>query len=125
MRTGKAPWGGCCFGGVEGPSRQRRGVVGTAVGYEGGTLDKPTYQDVCSHTTGHAEVVAVDYDPSRIGYDDLLTVFWENHDPTQLNRQGPDVGDQYRSVVFYHSPEQQAPALSSKAPLAHSGKHLH
>jgi len=93
------------------------------VGYEGGTLDKPTYQDVCSHTTGHAEVVEVDYDPSRIGYDDLLAVFWENHDPTQLNRQGPDVGDQYRSVVFYHSPEQQAAALASKAQLEQSGKY--
>ncbi|HEX9413416.1 MAG TPA: peptide-methionine (S)-S-oxide reductase MsrA [Ktedonobacterales bacterium] len=123
MTTEKATFGAGCFWGVEAAFRQMRGVVATAVGYEGGTLDKPTYQDVCSHTTGHAEVVAVDYDPSRIGYDDLLAVFWENHDPTQLNRQGPDVGDQYRSVVFYHSPEQQAAALASKAQLEQSGKY--
>jgi peptide-methionine (S)-S-oxide reductase len=123
MTTEKATFGAGCFWGVEAAFRQMRGVVATAVGYEGGTLDKPTYQDVCSHTTGHAEVVEVDYDPSRIGYDDLLAVFWENHDPTQLNRQGPDVGDQYRSVVFYHSPEQQAAALASKAQLEQSGKY--
>jgi peptide-methionine (S)-S-oxide reductase len=123
MTTEKATFGAGCFWGVEAAFRQVQGVVATAVGYEGGTLDKPTYQDVCSHTTGHAEVVEVDYDPSRVRYDDLLAVFWENHDPTQLNRQGPDVGDQYRSVVFYHSPEQQAAAQASKERLEQSAKY--
>ena len=92
-----------------------------AVGYEGGNTDNPTYQDVCSHTTGHAEAVEVDYDPERVTYEELLKVFWENHDPTQFNRQGPDVGDQYRTVIFYHTAEQEAAAIASKAQLEQSG----
>jgi peptide-methionine (S)-S-oxide reductase len=89
--------------------------VETAVGYEGGTTPKPTYEDVCSHRTGHAEVVEVDFDPEQVSYEELLDVFWEEHDPTQLNRQGADVGSQYRSVVFFHSPEQEETALESRA----------
>jgi peptide-methionine (S)-S-oxide reductase len=123
METEKATFGAGCFWGVEAAFRQVRGVVATAVGYEGGTLDQPTYRDVCSHTTGHAEVVEVEYDPSRVRYADLLHVFWTNPDPTQLNRQGPDVGDQYRSVIFYHSPEQQAEAEASREAEAASGHH--
>jgi peptide-methionine (S)-S-oxide reductase len=111
----KATFGAGCFWGVEAAFRQLDGVTGTRVGYTGGTFDNPTYEDVCSHTTGHAEVVEVTYDPERISYDELLTVFWGKHDPTQLNRQGWDVGDQYRSVVFFHDQEQQEAALQSKA----------
>ena len=111
----KATFGAGCFWGVEAAFRQLDGVTRTRVGYTGGTLDNPTYEDVCSHTTGHAEVVEVTYDPERISYDELLTVFWGKHDPTQLNRQGWDVGDQYRSVVFFHDQEQQQAALQSKA----------
>src|SRR5579884_1805848 len=113
-RTETATFGAGCFWGVEAAFRQVPGVVATQVGYSGGHTERPTYRDVCSHTTGHAEVVEVTYDPARVSYDDLLRVFWENHDPTQLNRQGPDVGDQYRSVIFYHSPEQEAAAEASK-----------
>jgi peptide-methionine (S)-S-oxide reductase len=111
----KATFGAGCFWGVEAAFRQIQGVKSTRVGYLGGTLENPTYQDVCSNTTGHAEVVEVVYDPDRISYDDLLDVFWENHDPTTLNRQGPDVGTQYRSAVFFHDDEQQVAALKSKA----------
>ncbi len=123
MTTEKATFGAGCFWGVEAEFRKVRGVVATTVGYEGGTLEHPTYRDVCSHTTGHAEVVQVEYDPARVTYDQLLSVFWEGHDPTQLNRQGPDVGDQYRSVIFYHTPEQQAAALASKEQRERSGKY--
>lgn len=112
-----ATFGAGCFWGVEAAYRQIEGVVATTVGYEGGHTEQPTYRDVCSHTTGHAEVVRVEYDPARVSYDTLLSVFWENHDPTQLNRQGPDVGDQYRSVIFYHTPEQQTAAIASKERL--------
>ncbi len=111
----KATFGAGCFWGVEAAFRQLEGVTGTRVGYTGGTLDNPTYEDVCSHTTGHAEVVEVTYDPERVSYEQLLDVFWAKHDPTQLNRQGWDVGDQYRSVVFVHDQEQQEAALQSKA----------
>ena len=111
----KATFGAGCFWGVEAAFRQIEGVTRTCVGYTGGTLDNPTYEDVCSHTTGHAEVVEVTYDPERVSYEDLLAVFWRNHDPTQLNRQGWDVGDQYRSVVFFHDEEQQDAASQSKA----------
>jgi peptide-methionine (S)-S-oxide reductase len=96
----QATFGAGCFWGVEAAFRQLDGVTKTEVGYEGGTLDNPTYEDVCSHTTGHAEVVRVTYDPERISYEDLLRVFWDKHNPTQLNRQGWDIGDQYRSAIF-------------------------
>jgi peptide-methionine (S)-S-oxide reductase len=110
----KATFGAGCFWGVEAAFRQLEGVTKTEVGYEGGRLDSPTYEDVCSHTTGHAEVVEVTYDPERLSYDDLLQVFWAKHDPTQLNRQGWDIGDQYRSVIFVHDEEQRAVAEASK-----------
>jgi peptide-methionine (S)-S-oxide reductase len=110
----KATFGAGCFWGVEATFRQLDGVTGTEVGYEGGSLERPTYEDVCSHTTGHAEVVEVTYDPERISYDELLDAFWSKHDPTQLNRQGWDVGDQYRSVVFVHDEEQRAAVEASK-----------
>jgi peptide-methionine (S)-S-oxide reductase len=111
----KATFGAGCFWGVEAAFRQLDGVTRTRVGYSGGALENPTYEDVCSHTTGHAEVVEVTYDPERVSYDQLLQVFWRKHDPTQLNRQGWDIGDQYRSVVFFHDKEQQEAALAGKA----------
>ena len=111
----KATFGAGCFWGVEAAFRQLEGVTRTRVGYSGGTLENPTYEDVCSHTTGHAEVVEVTYNPERVSYEQLLEVFWRKHDPTQLNRQGWDIGDQYRSVVFFHDREQQEAALRSKA----------
>ena len=110
----KATFGAGCFWGVEAAFRQLDGVTKTEAGYEGGTLDNPTYEDVCSHTTGHAEVVEVTYDPEQVSYQQLLGVFWGKHDPTQLNRQGWDVGDQYRSAIFFHSPEQEVAAKASK-----------
>lgn len=120
--TEKATFGAGCFWGVEAAFRETEGVLATAVGYEGGHTQDPTYQDVCTDLTGHAEVVEVEYDPQKVTYEQLLQVFWENHDPTQLNRQGPDVGTQYRSAVFYHSPAQEAAAQSSKSALESSGK---
>lgn len=120
----KATFGAGCFWGVESEFRQiSQGILSTAVGYEGGKLNNPSYRDVCTDRTGHAEVVEVTYDPAKISYEDLLTVFWENHDPTTLNRQGPDVGTQYRSVIFYHTPEQQAAAIASKERLQQSGRY--
>ncbi len=110
----KATFGAGCFWGVEAAFRQLDGVTGTRVGYTGGTLENPTYEDVCSHTTGHAEVVEVSYDPERVTYEQLLDVFWRKHDPTQLNRQGWDIGDQYRSVIFVHDAEQEEAAQRSK-----------
>jgi peptide-methionine (S)-S-oxide reductase len=118
----KATFGAGCFWGVEVAFRQVPGVVSTAVGYLGGTLPNPTYEDVCSGRTGHAEVVEVTYDPGKVSYDDLLNVFWTNHDPTTLNRQGPDRGTQYRSAVFYHDERQKASAEASKERLVASGK---
>ena len=104
-----------CFWGSEDTFRHVAGVTATAVGYTGGHTKNPTYSDVCSHTTGHAEAVLVEFDPSRISYDKLLHTFWESHDPTTKNRQGPDVGDQYRSAIFTFSPEQESVARASVA----------
>lgn len=111
-----------CFWGVEAAYRQVPGVRSTAVGYMGGELRNPTYQDVCTHRTGHAEVVQVEYDPARVSYERLLNVFWENHDPTTLNRQGPDVGTQYRSAIFFHDAEQEKTARASKDSIEKSGR---
>jgi peptide-methionine (S)-S-oxide reductase len=118
-----ATFGAGCFWGVEAAYRQLPGVLSTRVGYLGGTMANPTYADVCSGRTGHAEVVEVTYDPARLTYDDLLSVFWENHDPTTLNRQGPDVGEQYRSAIFYHDHDQEIAALASKEGRTLSGKY--
>jgi peptide-methionine (S)-S-oxide reductase len=110
----KATFGAGCFWGVEATFRQLAGVKSTQVGYMGGKLDNPTYHDVCTDRTGHAEVLEVTFDPKVISFHDLLEVFWDNHNPTTLNRQGPDVGSQYRSAIFFHSPEQEAEARKSK-----------
>jgi methionine-S-sulfoxide reductase len=110
----KATFGAGCFWGVEAAFRRTQGVTGTKVGYAGGKVDNPTYEQVCSDTTGHAEVVEVTYDPEQVPYEQLLTIFWLEHDPTQLNRQGPDVGSQYRSVIFVHDEEQRAAAEASR-----------
>jgi peptide-methionine (S)-S-oxide reductase len=118
-----ATFGAGCFWGVEALFRQIDGVTDTAVGYMGGSKENPSYEEVCTDTTGHAEVVHLEYDPEVVTYEELLKVFWENHDPTQLNRQGPDVGTQYRSVIFYHTPEQKEAAEKSKAELEQSGKY--
>ena len=118
----KATFGAGCFWGVEETFRAIQGVTGTAVGYMGGTLVNPSYEDVCTNRTGHAEVVQVEYDPALVAYDRLLQVFWENHDPTTSNRQGPDVGSQYRSAVFFHSPGQEAAAKAYREKLQTGGR---
>jgi peptide-methionine (S)-S-oxide reductase len=118
-----ATFGAGCFWGVEAAFRNVEGVTATAVGYEGGHADDPSYEQVCSHTTGHAEVVQVEYDPQEVGYEQLLDVFWSEHDPTQLNRQGPDVGDQYRSVIFVHDEDQEKAARASLEAEERSGRH--
>jgi len=110
----KATLGAGCFWGVEATYRRLAGVKSTQVGYMGGGLKNPTYKDVCTDSTGHAEVLEVTFDPEVISYHDILEVFWDNHNPTTLNRQGPDVGTQYRSAIFYHSPEQEAEAEKSR-----------
>lgn len=118
----KATFGAGCFWGVEMSFRRLDGVTDTAVGYAGGHTDDPTYPEVCSHTTGHAEVVEVDFDPAVVGYEELLDAFFSMHDPTQVDRQGPDVGDQYRSVIFVHSDDQRRAAEAKKAELDASGR---
>ena len=122
LPTEKATFGAGCFWGVEAAFRQVHGITATAVGYMGGHLKNPTYEDVCTDQTGHAEVVEVTFDPAQVSYADVLKVFWENHDPTQFNRQGPDYGKQYRTAIFFHSPEQEAAARASKEQLERSGK---
>lgn len=118
--TEKATFGAGCFWGVEATFRELDGVVDAAAGYEGGHLENPTYKDVCSDRTGHVEVVEVEYDPAKLKYEKLLDVFFGAHDPTQVNRQGPDYGTQYRSVVFFHTPEQEQAARAAKARLQES-----
>ncbi|MDV2502909.1 MAG: peptide-methionine (S)-S-oxide reductase MsrA [bacterium] len=118
----KATFGAGCFWGIEAAFLKVKGVSATSVGYMGGSLDEPTYEDVCSGITGHAEVVQVEYDPPEVSYEELLEVFWDIHDPTTPNRQGPDVGTQYRSVVFCHNEQQEAAARASKEQLQGSGR---
>jgi len=119
----KASFGAGCFWSVEDTFRKVKGVLSTAVGFMGGMTKDPTYKEVCTDRTGHAEVVQLEYDPSLVSYEELLEVFWEIHDPTTMNRQGPDVGSQYRSMIFYHTEEQKVQAEESKEKLERSRKY--
>ena len=123
MKTEKATFAAGCFWGVESMYLDLPGVISTAVGYTGGNTKNPTYEQVCSNETNHAEAVQIEFDPSKIKYEQLLTIFWDNHNPTTLNRQGFDVGTQYRSVIFYHNEEQKKLAIESKEKLEKSGKY--
>ena len=123
MTTEKATFGAGCFWGVEASFRQVEGVSSATAGYVGGNLGNPTYEQICTGTTGHAEAVEVEFDPSRVSYERLLDVFWTNHDPTTLNRQGLDVGSQYRSAIFFHSPEQESVSRRSKEELERDGRY--
>ena len=118
----KAMFGAGCFWGVEAAFRKIKGVLNVTSGYSGGTTENPSYQDVCSGQTGHAEVVEVEFDPNQVSYEELLDVFWRIHNPTTLNRQGPDVGSQYRSAIFFYSPEQEAKAKEAIEKLRESGR---
>lgn len=117
-----ATFGAGCFWGVEANFRRVPGVIDAISGYSGGHTQNPTYSDVCTDATGHAEVVQVTFDPAKVSYEQLLDVFWKMHDPTQVNRQGPDFGKQYRTAIFFHSPEQEAAAKKSKQALDASGR---
>lgn len=123
MTLEKATFAAGCFWHVEAAFRKIRGIIWTQVGYTGGHTENPTYEQVCTSTTGHAEAVTLEYDPAIISYPDLLNLFWSIHDPTSLNHQGPDIGTQYRSAVFYHTPQQQSQAIASRNAISNSGKY--
>ncbi|MBN1794046.1 MAG: peptide-methionine (S)-S-oxide reductase MsrA [Candidatus Omnitrophica bacterium] len=123
METERATFGAGCFWGVEAAFSQVKGVASTQVGYAGGSFKNPSYEDVCSGKTGHAEVVDIEYDPAKVSYAELLDIFWKIHDPTTPNRQGPDTGSQYRSIILFHNAEQEAAAKEAKEHLGKSGRY--